>query len=157
MRAARRQQLDAIDFVWNALEVKWEEGFTALKAFKARKGHCNVPDRHAGRRLKLGMWVGNQRANQDNISPERRKRLDKIGFVWEPFEAKWEEGFAALRTYKTRERHCNVPQSHVEGTFTLGRWVNRQRANKHTMPVDRKKRLDKLGFVWRAKSRLPHP
>jgi superfamily II DNA or RNA helicase len=156
MRAERRKRLDAIGFVWNALEKKWEEGFAALKTFKAHEGHCNVPDRHAGRRLKLGMWVGNQRANQDNISPERKKRLDNIGFVWDPFEAKWEEGFAALRTYKTRERHCNVPQRHDEGNFKLGGWINRQRANKRTMPADRKKRLDKLGFVWRLRKRKSH-
>ena len=37
----------------------------------------------------------------------------------------WEEGFAALTTFKAREGHCRVPPLHVEGTFKLGQWVNR--------------------------------
>jgi hypothetical protein len=32
--------------------------------------------------FKLGGWVRNQRISKDNISADRRKRLDEIGFVW---------------------------------------------------------------------------
>ena len=61
---------------------------------------------------------------------ERRQRLDAIGFVWDPLERRWEEGFAALSTFKAREGHCHVPSNHVEGTFRLGQWVGVQRTKQ---------------------------
>ena len=57
---------------------------------------------------------------KDIMSTERRQRLDAIGFVWDPLESAWEEGFAALTTFKAREGHCDVPALHIEGTFKLG-------------------------------------
>ena len=42
----------------------------------------------------------------------------------------WEEGFAALTTFKAREGHCRVPYLLVEGTVRLGQWVNIQRITK---------------------------
>ena len=39
----RRQRLEEIDFAWNALKQKWDQGFRHLKAFRERKGHCRVP------------------------------------------------------------------------------------------------------------------
>ena len=145
-----RQRLNKIGFVWNAREVRWEDGFAALKQFKAREGHCNVSTSHVEGTFKLGTWVSRQRNTKDNMSKERKKRLDKLGFVWDTLETSWEDGFAALKQFKAREGHCNVSTSHVEGTFQLGRWVDRQRVNKDTMFNERKKRLDKLGFVWNA-------
>jgi hypothetical protein len=32
--------------------------------------------------LKLGWWVATQRRNKTTMPPERRARLNKIGFVW---------------------------------------------------------------------------
>ena len=39
----RVQRLNALGFVWNALDAAWEEMFEELKAYKKIKGHCNVP------------------------------------------------------------------------------------------------------------------
>jgi len=33
--------------------------------------------------FKLGPWVSKQRRTKDSLSPERRQRLDEIGFVWD--------------------------------------------------------------------------
>jgi hypothetical protein len=82
MSAARMQQLDAIGFVWNAIESAWEERFAILKEFKAREGHCRVPTIQFEGSINLGNWVRTQRRNRDRMSSERRRRLDEIGFVW---------------------------------------------------------------------------
>ena len=148
MPTERRQRLDAIGFVWDSLESAWEEGFAALTTFKTREGHCLVPQLHLEGTFKLGQWVGVQRQSRDTMSAEHRQRLDAVGFVWDPLERAWEEGFAALTTFKAREGHCLVPQRHVEGTFKLGTWVNVQRANRDTMSAERRQRLDAIGFVW---------
>jgi superfamily II DNA or RNA helicase len=148
MPPERKRRLDAIGFVWDARESLWEEGFAALKKFQAREGHCFVPTAHFEGTYKLGAWVGIQRANEDAMPTERKQRLDAIGFVWDPHEREWEEGFAALTTFKAREGHCLVPKAHVEGTFKLGVWVSKQRLRRHTMSAERRQRLDAIGFVW---------
>jgi hypothetical protein len=149
-----KQQLDAIGFVWDVLEAEWEEGFAALNAFKEREKHCRVPWQHKEESFgsfNLGQWVKRQRINELKMSAERKDRLDSIGFVWDAPQSAWEEGFTALTTFKTREGHCFVPQRHVEGAFKLGKWVEFQRRMRDRMLLERKQRLDAIGFVWRAK------
>jgi hypothetical protein len=147
----RRKRLDEIGFVWDPLEEVWEEGFAALTTFEAREGHCNVPDGHVETKCNLGKWIGRQRAVRDTMPAERMRRLDEIGFVWDPHESAWEEGFAALTTFKTREGNCRVPQRHIEATFKLGVWVSKQRAKRDNMFAERRQRLDLIDFVWRVK------
>ena len=144
----RRQRLDAIGFVWNVLEEAWEEGFAALTTFKTREGHCRVPQRHIEGTFKLGQWVSVQRKNKETMPAERLQRLDAIGFIWNVLEEAWEEGFAALMTFKPRQGHCRVPQRHIEGTFNLGSWVAYSAGNRQTMPTERRQRLDAIGFIW---------
>ena len=74
----------------------WDEWYGRLKAYKQRGGDCFVPTSHREQGHRLGQWVGVQRKNRDTISPERRQRLDALGFVWEPFTMQWEEGFGYL-------------------------------------------------------------
>jgi rubredoxin len=148
MLAQRRQRLDAIGFVWEPLQGGWDEGFAALTEYKAREGHCRVPRGHNERSLKLGQWVSTQRKARDTMSAERKQRLDDLGFIWDPHEGFWEEGFAALTAFKTREGHCRVPYLHVEGAFKLGQWVSDRRRAKDTISAERKQRLDDLGFIW---------
>ena len=78
----------------------------------------------------LGAWVIVQRYRKDHLSVERKKRLDKIGFVcnWRDFA--WERGFAALLKFKRREGHCRVRGLHREGKYKLGSWVAVQRGKK---------------------------
>jgi hypothetical protein len=82
MSAEHRMRLDAIGFLWNWRDYLWENGFAALKAFKAREGHCRVPSLHIEQKFKLGQWVSTQRRRKDIMTAERRTRLNKIGFVW---------------------------------------------------------------------------
>jgi hypothetical protein len=116
--------------------------------FKKREGHCRVPARHKEGAHRLGQWVGVQRKNKITLAPERVQRLDEIGFLWDPFTADWEEGFAALKVFKKREGHCRVPHSHKEGAHRLGQWVSTQRRSKTTLTAERLQRLEEIGFVW---------
>jgi hypothetical protein len=65
-----------------------------------------------------------------------------------PRKIHWEIGFAALKKFRSREKHCLVPRGHEEGTFKLGIWVNNQRYRARTLSIERKKRLDALQFAW---------
>ena len=127
---------------------RWEGGFAALSRFRARKGHCCPSRYHIEGKFKLGTWVITQRYCKDNLSAERKRRLDAIGFVWDWTDYRWEQGFTALLKFKQREGHCHVPIFHSEGDHRLGWWVSTQRRRRKEMSPKRKARLNKIGFVW---------
>ena len=133
---------------------RWERGFAALSKFRRRKGHCCPPQHHLEGKYNLGHWVTTQRYLKDDLSVERKRRLDRIGFVWNWRDLLWEQGFTALLKFKRREGHCRVPAFHNEGSYKLGYWVSTQRRYKKLykkeMSTERKARLNKIGFVWKA-------
>ena len=97
----------------------------------------------------IGSWASQQRTAKDSMPPERKQRLDDIGFVWDVLAEAWEEGFSKLLEFKEAEGHCKVPRSyHIDGT-DLGQWVRFQRDAKDKMPPERRQRLDDIGFVRR--------
>jgi Helicase associated domain len=137
--------------IWSAGNTeRWESGFAALSKFRAREGHCCPSRNHVERGFKLGQWVSVQRSYKDQMSPERKRRLDAIGFVWDCRDHRWEQGFAALFKFKRREGHCCVPIVHNEGKIRLGWWVSTQRVRRRELSAERTARLNKIGFVWRV-------
>jgi len=150
----RIKRLDSIGFSWDPYTEDWENGFSALQKFKSREGHCRAPFGFMEEGMTLGTWVMVQRAFRDKgkLDPERIKRLDSIGFSWNPYTEDWESGFSALQKFKNREGHCRVPLTHIEKDFTLGNWVSKQREFKKSgrLHPDRINRLESLGFIWDA-------
>ena len=144
-----RQRLDALSFVWDAQTTKWEEGFRNLTLYRQREGHCLVPGLYREHSYRLGTWVSHQRNDKDTMPPDRRQRLDALGFVWNIFDRQWEKRFAHLQRFHEREGHCLVPANHREQDVRLGLWVAVQRRNKDTISPDRRRRLDALDFVWK--------
>jgi hypothetical protein len=102
LSTVRKQQLDAIGFEWDPFETDWAEGFRYLTIYKKREGHCRVPATHKENGFRLGGWVRKQRHASQTLSEARRQQLDELGFVWDPFETDWAEGFRYLRIYKER-------------------------------------------------------
>src|SRR5262249_36548895 len=118
--------------------------------YKEREGHCRVPRPHKENGFPLGQWVHDQRGNKDIMSALRRQQLDEVGFVWDPLETDWAEGFRYLTIFKEREGHCRVPFKHMENGFRLGSWVDSQRQRRGTLSEARRQQLDEVGFVWDA-------
>ena len=148
MPTDRRQRLDGLGFDLNSLISGWEEGFAALQLFQRREGHFEIPQKHIEAGYKLGHWVSHQRADKDTMQAERRQRLDALGFVWDSKDAAWDKGFTALKQFKEREGNCRVSGQHIEGTYKLGQWVGMQRSRRDIMPVERRQKLEALGFEW---------
>ena len=142
------KRLDSLGFSWDPIAEQWEEGFAALQKFHRREGHCRVPQRSHEFGLNLGSWVNRQRSTKEDLTPDKIKRLDNLGFNWDPIAEQWEEGFAALQKFHKREGHCRVPQRSHEFGLDLGRWVSKQRSKKEGLAPDQIKRLDSLGFSW---------
>jgi superfamily II DNA or RNA helicase len=134
--------------VVSTIGIRWDEWYGRLKAYKEREGHCRVPQLYRENGFRLGQWVGVQRSTKSRMSADRRERLDKLGFVWDSFEADWEEGFHYLTKYKMRTGHCCVPALHKEDGYPLGGWVRSKRTHEDRLTTERRQRLKDLGFVW---------
>ena len=90
----RRAELDAMGFVWDDLERRWEEARVALLAYKEVHGDLEVtrafvvpseapwPEEAWG--MKLGRRVSMIRYEENHVKdrPERRAELDALGFRW---------------------------------------------------------------------------
>jgi hypothetical protein len=145
------KRLEDMGFSWDPFAEQWEEGYAALVKFRKKEGHCRIKRGTVVNGLNLGSWVLKQRQKMRHLSPDQVKRLEDMGFSWDPFAEQWEEGYAALVKFRMRERHCLVSQQHLEGKFSLGRWVSKQRQKKAGLSADRIKRLESLGFHWKQK------
>ena len=148
----RIQRLDALGFVWDSFEHQWGKGFSYLKAYKEEYKNYSVTIKHkTSDGYNLGKWVSEQRSTKDNLTEERFQRLDELGFVWDPLEQQWEEGFSCLKAYKEEHSDCLVPNKHkTSDGFNLGNWVSFQRKKKDKLSPERVQRLDELGFVWKV-------
>ena len=95
--SGKRNLIKSVLFGANAT-VGGNQGFAALKAFKAREGHCYVPGHQVEGTVHLGHWVTVQRRERHKMSRERRQRLKEVGFVWDGRHTKaMKRKLAALR------------------------------------------------------------
>ncbi len=146
LSANRRRLLDAIGFIWNLRDCAWEEGYSRLLQFRRREGHSCVPQHHIEGSFRLGQWVNLQRTRQKKLHTERKRRLDSVGFVWDPRQAFWEDMFARLKDYKINHGDCNVSSNNADKLLAC--WVHHQRSKKYRLSEDRRDRLTCLGFIW---------
>ena len=146
--ASQINRLNLIGFSWNPHEELWEKCYSELLKFRKREGHAIVPQGHKVDGITLGQWTSSQRMQRDKLSVEKLRRLNSIGFSWDPNTEQWEEAFQALSIFKKREGHVFVPAKHNESEVRLGNWVQTQRHNKGKLPQNRLKRLDSIGFIW---------
>jgi superfamily II DNA or RNA helicase len=143
-------RLNGQEFIWHVLSEKWDEGFKYLVEYKKKHGYLTIRQKELFNGFRLGDWASRQRDKQNQLSPERRKKLDILGFSWNPHDERWEMGFKHLVAYEKEHPNLSVPVAYKAGEFRLGAWVNQQRTHKKTgkLKLDRVKRLDSLGFIW---------
>lgn len=93
----REATLNSLGFVFDSHNATWEERFQELVAFRRLYGHTSVPSTHTNH--SLSVWVQCQRRQWKvlqerndgegdtpalRIKVNRIKRLNQLGFVWEP-------------------------------------------------------------------------
>ena len=152
--------LDRLGFEWDPLEAKYQQRLTALKQFVVREGHTRVPEKHKelinGIEINLAAWILTRRRSREKgeLSVERIAALDRLGFEWDPHEATFQQGLAALKQFVAREGHIVVFHSHIEWIngikHRLGSWVIKCRAKyrEGKLSAERIKALNQLNFEW---------
>ena len=142
------RRLNSLGFTWDPFSEQWEQAYAALVRFHKHEGHSNVTRFTIFGGIKLGQWVSSQRSEKNRLTPERIKRLNSLGFCWDPLTEKWEQAFSLLKNFHKREGHCCVPRSYSDGGVNLGKWISIQRLNKERLNKDQIMRLNSLGFSW---------
>jgi hypothetical protein len=128
----------------------WDEKFAELKKFHELFGSTDIPEDWIKYKT-LRRWVAYQRSlwKKGKLSENRIRKLNDIGFTWEPLEASWEEMYLSLIEFKNACGHCNVPIRWEENQ-KLANWVIylRKLKKKGQLREDRIKRLENIGFIW---------
>mmetsp|Transcript_17615 Transcript_17615/g.25270 ORF Transcript_17615/g.25270 Transcript_17615/m.25270 type:complete len:576 (+) Transcript_17615:70-1797(+) len=141
---------------------RWMAMLSDLKAYKAKYGNCLVPRSFADN-LQLASWVAEQRKQYrlrklnkpSNITVERIRMLDELGFIWQAQSAAWNRHLNDLRSYKEVYGDCMVPLNCTKYP-QLGLWVKEQRRHRSLMirgrhshmTKERVQILESVGFCW---------
>jgi superfamily II DNA or RNA helicase len=151
---ARRVRVEALPgWSWDKRQQDrpWEEMYDDLAAYAAIHGHANpAQSLRTQTGLPLGYWVSEQRKAYRNrrLLAARIARLEELpGWVWNKFDALWENGFDELRRYCARTGSARPPKNFVSDSgYRLGSWVREQRRNYYRgqLAAPRRRRLDAL-------------
>ena len=154
MDTDRRQRLEALPgWSWDVLSEQWEEGFSHLKQFSEREGHCRVPQRYkTDDGYRLGQWVSVQRQAKDTMESDRRQRLEALpGWSWAVrSDAMGRRFLLSEAVFRPRrslpsDSTATRPTTVIDSVSGLG---IREDA-KDTMDPDRRQRLEALpGWSW---------
>ena len=154
LSAERIGRLEEIGFVWDLFNEAFEKGYEETVRYKEQFDTPNAPANYiTADTFNLGTWQSVQRRNykQNKIAPERVERLEAIGFVWNPLDEAFEQGFIETVRYKEQKGTPNAPWYYVTSErFKLGSWQSHQRRNykRDILSSDRIKRLLDIGFAW---------
>ena len=153
----------------------FDERFKDLMAFKAKFGHCNVPNTNSNNITyrSLGSRCSEMRSSykamkeggkprRNKLSKADMKRLENAGFEWKLLKT-FDDRFNDLMVFKAEFGHYNVPKTKSDKNthFSLGNWCSDIRRSykaikeggipNNTLSKADMKRLEKAGFEWRLK------
>jgi hypothetical protein len=146
------KRLENIGFAWpEKTEEPFEKGFRETLRYKYSTGDPNAPANYkTAEGYRLGSWQHNQKSKKGILSPDKIKRLEDLGFIWDRLEEQFEKGLQESLLYKASTGNSNTPPSYktAEG-FQLGYWQSNQRNKykKGTISPYRIKRLEEIGFT----------
>jgi len=171
----RIEILDALGFPWTVrtFETRVEE----LKKFKAKFGHLEIhlTDTPTDKPYRaLSRWCKNLQKNRNlmeagkkispfQLSKEKIKILDDLGFSWEPLDNDFDTYLKQLKIFKEKFGHCNVSLSYSlknRPYLTLGKWCSKVRRSQKLIEEGKKpliplsmeqiEILDGIGFPWES-------
>jgi superfamily II DNA or RNA helicase len=146
--------LDALGFVWDAVQNRFDTGLAELTAYVDTHDDARVPQGFVtATGFKLGAWCSERRTERRlrRLSADRVRELDALGFIWNLFEDSFNQGVAELTKYVAEHCDARVPQTYKTTTgFNLGTWCSERRKQRKRgqLAAERVAALDALGFVW---------
>jgi len=180
----RRGALEALGIQWaesrgrpktGVAEASWDKRLHELSAFKAARGHLDVPGGGAWRSLRGWLYQQRLKRQRGTLSQDRQDALKGLGICWTPIvghntpasaaatrpaparramsyvDAKWALKLEALRGFSHAHGHTRVPSN-----TALHRWVHHQRRMyvKGALSDARRASLEGAGLDFNVKPRM---
>jgi hypothetical protein len=151
----RIKRLEDIGFKWDRFADAFEKGFRETFKHKEQFGHPNAVGEYISPEgYKLGAWQEKLRSKyrKGNLAPERIKKLEDIGFGWDPLaDVAFEKGLQETLKYKEQFGDSNASYKYItpEG-YKLWAWQGkiRQRYKRQKLTLDRTQKLEEIEFKW---------
>ena len=159
----RKKLLDSLGFSFESNEDRWQKMFKLTKTYYEHYDNFLIPSNfktingyeYDENGLNLGAWVGTQRNKYNTLSPERKKKLDDIGFVLNGVEARWSEMFRLSKVYYEHYGDLFIPYKfktvngfeYDDDGVRLGYWMHTQKQFYDNLPNNKKELLKSIGFV----------
>ncbi|MFD4554887.1 Helicase associated domain protein [Streptomyces sp. NPDC058469] len=105
--------LDAEGFIWDRAEYLWSQFVADCREFMIWNGHLDIPQRYALRGRNIGQQVAGFRLHPERLTPGQRHVLDRIGFVWDALQHRWDLNLKAVTEFKSRHGHLDIPSTYI--------------------------------------------
>ncbi|MFJ5740126.1 helicase associated domain-containing protein [Streptomyces microflavus] len=137
---------------------RWEANLAALRAYRAKHGHVDVPTVY---RTADGIALGSVLADwrhkhrRGQLAADRVAALEGLGVDWSPNERVWVDFLAACDRYVREYGHLRVRVDYVDDEeFKLGAKMTHYRkvARKGELPPQRRAALDARGMIWEPRA-----
>lgn len=158
----RKKLLDGIGLSLD-INVVWQRMYELAKIYYNYYGDLLIPWKfktingyeYNEKGVKLGVWINTQRKKYNDLSVEKKKKLEDIGFVQNAHEIKWLEMYSLAKTYYEHYGDLLIPKKfrtlngyeYNEDGVNLGFWILTQKSNYDKFSEERKKMLEKIGFI----------
>ena len=146
--------LEKIGMIWNTIEAQWGNRYNLAVKYYKENGDLLIPISYITEdKIKLGSWINTQRYNykESKLSDDQISLLEKIGMVWNTFEAQWNECYDLAKKYYSKNGNLLIPISYItEDNNKLGLWIASQRSlyRENKLSKERIELLEKIGMVW---------
>jgi len=154
LRRERVERLEAIGITRDIADRQWEEFYGVARRYYQERGALRIAPKYvAPDGTRLGTWIQRNRKwyKQGKLPPERIKRLEAIGMIWDGVEDQRERTYQAALEYYREHGDLKIPSGYVnKDGLHLGWWVKGvRRAYKNgTLGRAQISRLESIGMVW---------
>lgn len=161
----QKKKFEEIGFVKNTYDYYWMQMYELAKKYYEHHGNLSISNRFKTMNgyeydedgIALGMWISTQRKRYEDLSVERRKMLEEIGFVQNAHKIKWLEMYSLAKKYYEHYGDLVIPQNfktlngyeYNEKGIKLGVWLCTQRKRYSGLSVEQKNMLESIGFDHR--------
>ncbi len=146
--------LKTLGIQWET-EDPWEDMFRQAAIYYGKHGNLDIPATYVTEQgAPLGRWYRRcvTEARRGELSQERRKRLESIGFDQEPVKARaWMKYYAEAQKYQEKNGNLNVHADFItESGLRLGTWISSQRYSRSLGRLSERRieLLDAIGMDW---------
>ena len=143
---SQKARLNEIGFAWDGRHTTtWEKSYQAAIEYKNKYGNLDIPVAYiTDDGVRLGRWIRHQReVYHTTLSDARKKKLDRIGMVWD-LPDPWEQKYQLVKRYYDEHGDINIPGGYVSEGVWIARWLSEQVARMNGKPTGRAKTVKRL-------------